>query len=118
MAPAANAMTRHIILGQWGWQPDYLREGRIFAHYLLAHRPTGKIGILFDKDDAGRDAVRGLKDGLNDQARSLQKCQMRSWSRFSTRHTISLKAAGADIFNDATSAKFAARSIKCRELDG
>src|ERR671923_884962 len=48
-----------------GWQPNYQSEGHIYAQYLLAHRPQGKVGILFQNDDYGKDYVKGLKDGLN-----------------------------------------------------
>ena len=47
-----------------GWQPNYQSEGRIFAQYILKNHPNGKIGILFQNDDYGKDYVKGLKDGL------------------------------------------------------
>src|SRR6516164_6423995 len=48
-----------------GWQPSYQAEGHIYAQYLLKVRPEGKIGILYQNDDYGKDYVKGLKDGLN-----------------------------------------------------
>src|SRR6202022_3587623 len=47
-----------------GWQPNYQSEGRIYAKYLIEHHPSGKIGILVQNDDYGKDYVKGLKDGL------------------------------------------------------
>ncbi|HEV2956367.1 MAG TPA: ABC transporter substrate-binding protein, partial [Xanthobacteraceae bacterium] len=47
-----------------GWQPTYQTEGRIYAKYLLANHPDGKIGILYQNDDSGKDYLKGLKDGL------------------------------------------------------
>jgi len=47
-----------------GWQPTYQTEGRIYAKYLLANHPNGKIGILYQNDDSGKDYLKGLKDGL------------------------------------------------------
>jgi len=47
-----------------GWQPTYQAEGHIYAKYLLEHHPQGKIGILYQNDDYGKDYVKGLKDGL------------------------------------------------------
>src|SRR6266404_3603600 len=47
-----------------GWQPNYQSEGRIYAKYLIEHLPHGKIGILVQNDDYGKDYVKGLKDGL------------------------------------------------------
>src|SRR5215469_15157947 len=48
-----------------GWQPNYQNEGHIFAQYLLRNYPQGRIGILFQNDDYGKDYLKGLKDGLN-----------------------------------------------------
>src|ERR1700746_2674114 len=47
-----------------GWQPTYQTEGRIYAKYLTANHPDGKIGILYQNDDSGKDYLKGLKDGL------------------------------------------------------
>jgi ABC-type branched-subunit amino acid transport system substrate-binding protein len=47
-----------------GWQPNYQTEGRIFGQYLMENQPKGKIAILFQNDDYGKDYVKGLKDSL------------------------------------------------------
>src|SRR6202162_3465819 len=47
-----------------GWQPSYQSEGRIYAQYLLQNHPKGKIGILYQNDDYGKDYLKGFKDGL------------------------------------------------------
>src|SRR5215467_8584324 len=47
-----------------GWIPSHQSEGRVFAQYLLKEHPSGKIGILFENDDIGKDYVKGFKDGL------------------------------------------------------
>src|SRR6266480_3366265 len=44
-----------------GWQPNYQSEGRIYAEYLTKTHPNGKIGILYQNDDYGKDYVKGLK---------------------------------------------------------
>jgi branched-chain amino acid transport system substrate-binding protein len=51
-----------------GWQPTYQTEGRIYARYILQNLPQGKIGILYQNDDSGRDYLKGLKDGLGEEA--------------------------------------------------
>ena len=51
-----------------GWQPTYQTEGRIYAKYILEKLPQGKIGILYQNDDSGRDYLKGLKDGLGAEA--------------------------------------------------
>src|SRR6476469_4316091 len=42
-----------------GWQPNYQSEGRIYARYILKERPNGKLGILYQNDDYGKDYVKG-----------------------------------------------------------
>ena len=41
-----------------GWQPNYQSEGRIYAEYLMKNHPNGKIAILFQNDDYGKDYSR------------------------------------------------------------
>ena len=38
-----------------GWILSHQSEGRVFAQYLLKDHPSGKIGILFQNDDIGKD---------------------------------------------------------------
>ena len=38
-----------------GWQPTYQTEGRFYAKYILQNLPQGKIGVLYQNDDFGRD---------------------------------------------------------------
>jgi ABC-type branched-subunit amino acid transport system substrate-binding protein len=51
-----------------GWQPNYQSEGRIYAKYILDHYPNGKIAVFWQNDDAGKDQVKGLRDGLGAKA--------------------------------------------------
>src|SRR5512138_3908298 len=50
-----------------GWQPNYQGEGRIYAAYILKNHPQGKIGVLYQNDDYGKDLLKGLKDGLGEK---------------------------------------------------
>jgi len=51
-----------------GWQPNYQSEGRIYAAYILKNFPNGKIAALWQNDDAGKDQMKGLRDGLGAKA--------------------------------------------------
>src|SRR5256886_9214799 len=51
-----------------GWQPNYQTEGRVYAAYLMKEKPDGKIAILFQNDDFGKDYLKGLKDALGAKA--------------------------------------------------
>src|SRR5205085_481462 len=54
-----------------GWQPNYQSEGRIYAKYILEYHPNGKIAVLYQNDDYGKDYLKGLADGLGDKAKSM-----------------------------------------------
>src|SRR6516162_7819498 len=54
-----------------GFQPNFQFEARVYAKYILQQRPNGRIGIMFENDDFGKDLVKGLKDGLGDKASSM-----------------------------------------------
>jgi branched-chain amino acid transport system substrate-binding protein len=50
-----------------GWQPNYQSEGRIYAAYILKNYPNGKIAALWQNDDAGKDQMKGVRDGLGER---------------------------------------------------
>jgi ABC-type branched-subunit amino acid transport system substrate-binding protein len=97
-----------------GWAPNYQSEGRIYAKYILKERPAGKIGILYQNDDYGKDYVKGIRDGLGAKADSMiiaEKSYETSDPTIDS-HVVALKSEGADIFISITTPKFAAQSIK------
>jgi branched-chain amino acid transport system substrate-binding protein len=97
-----------------GWAPNYQSEGRIYAKYILKERPTGKIGILYQNDDYGKDYVKGIRDGLGAKATSMivGEESYETSSPTIDSHVVALKSKGADIFISITTPKFAAQSIK------
>jgi ABC-type branched-subunit amino acid transport system substrate-binding protein len=97
-----------------GWIPNYQSEGRIYAQYILKERPTGKIGILYQNDDYGKDYVKGIRDGLGAKAASMIVGEESYETATPTidSHVVALKSVGADIFISITTPKFAAQSIK------
>src|SRR5579863_7724135 len=54
-----------------GWQPTYQSEGRVLARYILDKHPNSKIAIFWQNDDAGKDQVKGARDGLGDKAKMI-----------------------------------------------
>ena len=44
-----------------GWQPNYQSEAKIYAKYILDNQPDGKIGILYQNDDYGKDYLDRLQ---------------------------------------------------------
>ena len=99
---------------------SYETEGRIYAKYALQNIKDAKIAVLYQNDDLGKDYFKGLQNGLGDRA---QRMIVKAVSYELTDPTIdsqiiTLKAAGANVFFDASSPKFAAQAIrKAFELD-
>jgi ABC-type branched-subunit amino acid transport system substrate-binding protein len=44
----------------FGWQLDYIREGKILGQYVKQHFAGKKIGLFFQDDEFGMDGVKGL----------------------------------------------------------
>ncbi len=94
------------------FQPSYQLEGRIYAKYLLENHPNGKVGILYQNDDYGKDYVKGLKDGLNGRMPIVAELPYETSDSTVDSQIVSLKASGADVFFDVTGPKFAAQAIR------
>jgi branched-chain amino acid transport system substrate-binding protein len=97
-----------------GCQPNYQSEGHIYATYVLEHHSGGKIAILYQNDDYGKDYVKGLKDGLGNknQASIVAEAPYETADPTVDSQVITLKASGADIFFNVTTPKFAAQAIR------
>jgi len=96
-----------------GWQPSYQSEAHIYAKYLLKEKPDGKIGVLYQNDDFGKDYLKGLKDGLGAKASMIVAEESYETTEPSVEnHVVKLKASGADVFISITTPKFAAQAIK------
>jgi len=96
-----------------GYQPNYQSEGRIYAKYILQHQPAGKVAVLFQNDDYGKDVLKGLKDGLGGRtAMIIAEAPYETADPTVDSQIVRLKASGADIFVNITTPKFAAQAIK------
>lgn len=92
----------------------YRLEGQIFARYLLNNRPDARLGVFSQNDDAGRDYVNGLKDGLGDKAAKLIVKELTYETTDATidSQIVSLKSAGVDTLFVMTTPKFGAQAIR------
>ena len=97
-----------------GWQPNYQAESHIYATYILEHHNDGKIAILYQNDDYGKDYVKGLKDGLGSksQASIIAEAPYETTDPTVDSQVINLKSSGADVFFNVTTPKFAAQAIR------
>ena len=46
------------------WFPDYVSEGLIYGRHIRQNHADGKIGVIYQNDDYGKDLLYGLKVGL------------------------------------------------------
>jgi branched-chain amino acid transport system substrate-binding protein len=96
-----------------GWQPSYQSEAHIYAKYLIKEKPNGKIAVLYQNDDFGKDYLKGLKDALGAKASMIIAEESYETTEPSIDdHIVKLKAAGVDVFISITTPKFAAQAIK------
>lgn len=95
-----------------GWQPDYVSEGKVYASYILKNNATGKIAILYQNDDYGKDYVNGLEQGLGDKKSMIVKKATYEVTDATVNAQVSeLKDSGADIFYVAATPKFAIQAM-------
>ena len=96
-----------------GWQPNYQSEGRIYAKYILDHFPDARIAVFWQNDDAGRDQVKGLRDGLGDKANMIiaDKSYEVSDPNIDSQ-IVALHDSGADTFFSWAAPKGSAQAIR------
>jgi len=97
----------------FGFQPSYQTEAHIYAQYILEKHPSGgKIAILYQDDDFGKDYVKGLTDGLGGKIPIVAQANYKVTDTSLNQQIATLKASGANIFIDVTTPKFATMAIK------
>lgn len=96
-----------------GVLPSSQSEGRVYARYILENLSNGKIAVLYQNDDYGKDYLKGLKDGLGDKVSMI----IAELSYETTEPTIDsqvarLKASGADILLLLATPRFGAQALR------
>jgi len=80
----------------FGWQLDYVREGKILGTYIKQHFAGQKIGYFYQDDEFGKDGVKGLDDEIphadvvsRQSYDPMMRSRTRTWSagRATTRPT-------------------------------
>jgi branched-chain amino acid transport system substrate-binding protein len=96
-----------------GWQPNYQTEGRIYAEHMIKNKPDGKIAIIYQNDDSGRDYVKGFKDGLGEKVKQIvAEVSYEVSDPTVDSQIVQLKGSGADVFFNEATPKFAAQAIR------
>ena len=45
----------------FGWQLDYVREGKILGDYVKKHFQGKKVGVFYQDDEFGQDGLKGVE---------------------------------------------------------
>jgi branched-chain amino acid transport system substrate-binding protein len=92
----------------------YETEGGAYARNILQTKPDGKIAILSQNDDFGRDYVAGFKRALGSKAAAMIVAETTYENSEPTidSQLAALKASGANIFFSVTVGKFTAQMIR------
>ncbi|SPH16871.1 Leucine-specific-binding protein [Defluviimonas aquaemixtae] len=96
-----------------GFHPPYTSEAKIYAKYILDTYPDGRIGILFQDDEFGKDFVNGLRAGLGEKADEMivsEQPYVTSDPDVDAQ-IANFKESGADIVLYAAIPKFAGQAI-------
>jgi ABC-type branched-subunit amino acid transport system substrate-binding protein len=92
---------------------SYDTEGKIYAKYLSRTLPTGKIAILYQNDDLGRDYVNAFKTFLGgDFDKRVVTAAYEVTEPTVDSQVVTLKSSGAEALFVAGTPKFAAQAIR------
>jgi branched-chain amino acid transport system substrate-binding protein len=102
-----------------GLGATYRIETSIYAAYVLKEKPSAKIAVLYQNDDAGKELLKGIKEGLGDKVSQIvAESAYEVTEPTIDSHIVNLKASGADVLFSLATPKFAAQSIKkAAEID-
>jgi branched-chain amino acid transport system substrate-binding protein len=101
-----------------GWQPSLRVEAQIYAKYLQHNKPDGKVGVLYQNDDFGKDYLVGLRDILGGAFSDVVTASYELTDTTIDSQIATLKGAGVDVLVTAALPKFAAMTIrKVSDLD-
>lgn len=94
--------------------PSYFSEGRLYARWILENMPSGKIAVLTENNDFGRDYMAGVRSGLGDKAKSMVTAETTYEPTDASvdSQIVTLKASNADIFLVIANGKFVVQSLK------
>jgi branched-chain amino acid transport system substrate-binding protein len=84
-----------------GWQPTYPGEAKLYAKYILAHKPGAKIGVLYQNDAYGKNYLAGLKTGLGShkgQIVDTESYNLTDSAQVIAAHELAMRSKGADTF--------------------
>ncbi|GGC60144.1 ABC transporter substrate-binding protein [Chelatococcus reniformis] len=94
--------------------PLYNTEGRILGRWLLETKPDGKIAILYQNDEFGREYIKAFREVLGDKAATMIVAEAPYDLTDPTidSQIIKLKQSGADVLYNVSTGKATSQSLK------
>lgn len=102
-----------------GFFATYRTEGQAYAKYILQKNPDARIAVLSANNDAGREYMSGLREGLGSKASLVVKEATYDGSEANLESQLrDLKESGADVFMNFCIGAMATQAIhKAAQLD-
>ena len=100
--------------------PNYETEVKAFAKHILAAKPQGKVAMLYQNDDFGKEYLAGLKEGLGARAKEMMVGEQSFELTDPTveSQVINLRGTGADVLLIVATQKQTVQALhKARDLD-
>lgn len=96
-----------------GFNPTYELEGRLYARYILKTKPDAKIAVITPNEDAGKDYLKGFKEGLGEHVGQIvsETTYLTSDPTIDSQ-MVSMRESGADVFFAEATPKFAAQALR------
>ncbi len=96
-----------------GFFATYRTEGLVYAEYILQNKPRARIGVLYANDDAGKEYLGGVHDGLGDKTSVMivKEVSYQASDQTLEPQINALKDSGADVFLDLSVGTFATQAI-------
>jgi branched-chain amino acid transport system substrate-binding protein len=96
-----------------GFFISYQAEGHIYAAYILKNQPNAKVAVMYQNDDFGKDYLKGLVDGLGDNASMIKaKASYETADPTVDSQIIQLQASGCDVLVTVAIPKFGSLVIR------
>src|SRR6476660_8240857 len=95
--------------------PLYPTEARILAKHVVNVKPDGKVGILYQNDDFGRDFLGPFKKTLADAGGTAKVIMAQTYDLTDptiASQLINLSKSGADVFYNISTGKASSQSIR------
>jgi ABC-type branched-subunit amino acid transport system substrate-binding protein len=100
--------------------PNYDTEVHAFARHILRTKPDGKVAILYQNDDFGKEYLAGLRQGLGTKTKQMMVGEQSFEVTDPTveSQVIALRGTGADVLVIVATQKQTVQALrKARDLD-